>query len=136
MEALDFADWALWPLFAYAVATALESWAKLQPESLPIIQRFLSFLLAIISFPFGIGMLWRAHQMWGLGHAVKAFFIMWLGMLLLNILFLGGYLFMLKIFVREPEDRVLLLQRFRYGRFWPAIFAAAVFGYKLFYVYP
>ena len=136
METLDFFEWALWPLFAYAVSTALEPWAKLNQESLPIIQRILSLVLAVSSFPFGIWMLWRAYATFGFGHTVKAFFAMWLGMLALTVILAGGYSLLLKSLINDPEQRVAAFRSFRYGQFWPALFAALLFGYKLFHVYP
>lgn len=129
-------QWALWPLFAYSVSTALEPWGKLPTESLPIAQRVLSVFLAVTSFPFGLWMLWRAYQSYGVGHAVTAFFASWLGMLAVSVIIFGGYAMLLKTLVSDPDQRVLSVGRFRYGQFWPALFAALIFGYKLFHVYP
>jgi hypothetical protein len=136
MTSLSFADWALWPLFAYSFLTALEPWAKLNQESLPIIQRLLSLLLAAVSFPFGLWMLWRAYSSFGFGHMAKAFFVMWIGMLVLTTSIAGGYAILLKWFVSDPERRAARFHSFRYGLFWPALVAAIVFGYKLHGVYP
>lgn len=136
LEPLTLAEWAFWPLFAYSVSTALEPWAKLEQESLPIIQRVLSLLLAVSSFPFGIWMLWRAYSTWGIGHTVRAFFTMWLGMLALTVVIAGGYSVLLKSLVSDPEQRMAYFRGFRYGLFWPALFAAVIFAYKLFGIYP